>query len=71
MASDSAACPAENCDVPVQRGGMWSEDRSKFCDQWDQHVHTHCDGIARIHDQDGLSRYVCACYCHREARNAV
>jgi len=64
-AQTRVTCPADNCDVLVERGGMWTEDCSRFCDSWDRHVHTHCDGIARIFDQDGPSRYVCRCYCHQ------
>lgn len=36
-------------------------DTSIHCDRRE---HEKCDGTAVIMDQDGASRYVCACGCH-------
>ena len=36
-------------------------DKSSHCDKGE---HEDCDGSALIFDQDGPSRYICACHCH-------
>lgn len=41
-------------------------DTSIHCDK---NEHGNCDGSALIFDQDGSSRYVCACYCHNGKSN--
>lgn len=39
---------------------------SDRCRECDNNAHEKCDGIERVIDQDGHSKYMCGCYCNSE-----
>lgn len=43
--------------IPVR----YTENQSRACDEY---RHRECEGAFVMIDQDGHSRYRCACYCH-------